>query len=133
LTTCLAALAWTAHQHRHAPLGLSGSNDYVIDLNHADHAELLQLPGVGESLASRIEAYRDRHGSFQTVDELRKVHGIGPVTLARLSPYVRTSKSSGAGPPRAQIFKGDSGKASAQLQRRKEENAVEDRDQGDKP
>src|SRR5579864_7746692 len=29
-----------------------------LDLNQADHAQLLQLPGVGEKLARRIEAYR---------------------------------------------------------------------------
>src|SRR5438309_288016 len=29
-----------------------------IDLNHADRAQLLQLPGVGETTAERIEEYR---------------------------------------------------------------------------
>jgi competence protein ComEA len=127
LTTCLAALGWTAYEHHQRAAAAPIGNDYVIDLNRADHAELLQLPGVGESLAGRIEAYRDKHGPFHTVEELRSVRGIGPVTLARLSPYVSTSKSS------PEAIKGDDGKASTKAHRPKEENAVEDQDQSDRP
>jgi competence protein ComEA len=59
-----------------------------IDLNRAERAELLQLPGVGPGLAARIEEYRREHGGFRGVEELRQVHGIGPATLARLRPWV---------------------------------------------
>jgi competence ComEA-like helix-hairpin-helix protein len=61
---------------------------YRVDLNEAGHAELLQLPGVGETLAGRIEDYRHEHGRFRNVDELTNVHGIGPATLERLRPCV---------------------------------------------
>jgi competence protein ComEA len=61
---------------------------YRVDLNRAGHAELLQLPGVGESLARQIESYRDEHGGFHQVEELTNVHGIGPATLERLRPCV---------------------------------------------
>jgi competence protein ComEA len=59
-----------------------------INLNQAGRAELLQLPGVGESLAGRIEAYRDEHGDFRSVDELIHVHGVGKTTLERLRPWL---------------------------------------------
>jgi competence protein ComEA len=65
-------------------IGLS----YRIDLNGADHVELLQLPGVGENLARKIEAYREEHGGFREVNELIQVHGVGPATLERLRPWV---------------------------------------------
>jgi competence protein ComEA len=61
---------------------------YRVDLNHAGHAELLQLPGVGETLAVRIEDYREEHGGFGSVDELTNVRGIGQATLERLRPHV---------------------------------------------
>jgi comEA protein len=59
--------------------------EYRIDLNEAPHAELLQLPGVGEHLARRIETQRP----FRRVDDLLQVQGIGPVTLERLRPWVQ--------------------------------------------
>jgi competence protein ComEA len=61
---------------------------YQIDLNMADRAELLQLPGVGESLAQRILSYRREHGRFRSVEDLRRVRGIGPITLDKLRPWV---------------------------------------------
>jgi competence protein ComEA len=65
---------------------------YQVDLNSADRAELLQLPGIGESLAQRILDYRYEHGGFQHVDELRGVRGIGPITLEKLRPWVYVSE-----------------------------------------
>jgi competence protein ComEA len=61
---------------------------YRIDLNRADRAELLQLPGIGPNLAERIETYRRESGGFRSVDDLRRVNGIGPATLTRLRPWV---------------------------------------------
>ena len=59
-----------------------------VDLNRATHAELLQLPDVGESLARSIEKYREEHGGFKNAEELRKVHGIGPSRMESLRPWV---------------------------------------------
>jgi competence protein ComEA len=64
---------------------------YQIDLNSAERAELLQLPGVGEALAQRILDYRRERGRFRRVEELRGVRGIGPVTMERLRPWIRVS------------------------------------------
>lgn len=55
-----------------------------IDLNHANSESLLQLPGIGPVLAQRIIAYRDEHGPFQNIDQLKLVKGIGPVLIRKL-------------------------------------------------
>jgi competence protein ComEA len=55
-----------------------------LDLNRANKAELRLIPGIGDALAQRIVDHRARNGSFKTIDELRKVHGIGPKTLDRV-------------------------------------------------
>lgn len=86
----LAWHAWTAQRWgcRPATLEADALLSPSLDLNRADRVQLLQLPGVGESLAQRIEAYRAEHHRFRNVDELRQVKGIGPKLLEKLRPYV---------------------------------------------
>ena len=61
---------------------------YLVDINRADWPEILQMPGLGETLAKRIVSDRQRRGPFRSVDELDRVNGIGLKTLDRLRPYV---------------------------------------------
>jgi competence protein ComEA len=61
---------------------------FQLDINEADWAELTLLPTVGESLAHRIVAYREEHGPFRDVSELRNVRGVGPKTFERIEPYL---------------------------------------------
>lgn len=60
-----------------------------IDLNSATAADLDSLPGVGPVTAQHILAWRQAHGRFDSVDQLREVAGIGPLTYAQLAPLVR--------------------------------------------
>ena len=62
-----------------------------IDLNRASAAELTRLPGVGPVLAARIVAARDSHGPFASVDELRRVSGVGPSKLAAFRDHLVVS------------------------------------------
>jgi competence ComEA-like helix-hairpin-helix protein len=49
-----------------------------VNINTATAQELSEkLKGVGESLAERIVAYREKHGRFQSVEEIKNVSGIG--------------------------------------------------------
>lgn len=61
----------------------------VIDLNTAGVSELDRLPGVGPVLAQRIVDWRDAHGRFATVDQLREVGGIGERKLTELRGRLR--------------------------------------------
>ena len=55
-----------------------------VDINQADAATLAaSLEGVGMVRAKEIVAYRTMFGSFQSVDELLEVPGIGPATLEK--------------------------------------------------
>lgn len=65
----------------------------TFDLNRASRSELLQLPGVGPSLADRIVAVRDASGGFESSDQLRAVPGFGPARLERIQPLVKTVKA----------------------------------------
>jgi competence protein ComEA len=87
--------AWNAQSWTTRPTELDRDADAVgrIDLNHADRAQLLQLPGVGDITAAHIEEYRQSHHGFQSVDDLRQIHGIGPALVERLRPLVRVEPS----------------------------------------
>lgn len=61
---------------------------YSVDINRADWPELIQLPGLGETLAKRVLTERDQNGPFRDLDELVRVHGIGQRTLEKLRPYL---------------------------------------------
>ncbi len=48
-----------------------------VNINTATVTELCALPGVGEVLAMRIIEYREQHGAFADITELKNVSGIG--------------------------------------------------------
>ncbi len=60
----------------------------LVDLNESSHMELDTLPGIGVVLAERIVSYRATHGSFQRINDLVKVSGIGKKRFKRVEPFV---------------------------------------------
>lgn len=52
-----------------------------IDLNTADKAELMTLPGIGEKRADDIIHLREQKGRFSSPDELLEITGIGEKML----------------------------------------------------
>lgn len=64
------------------------SQSGLIDLNRAGAVDLEELPGVGQSIAERIVAYREQQGPFQSVEDLQSVTGIGEKLFAKISPLV---------------------------------------------
>lgn len=48
-----------------------------IDLNKATVAELTTLDRIGEAVAQRIVEYREQNGPFATIEDLKKVKGVG--------------------------------------------------------
>jgi competence protein ComEA len=70
--------------------GARGKADLLagaVDLNLASESELQRLPGIGPKMARRIIDERQKK-PFGSVDDLRRVSGIGAKTLERLRPFV---------------------------------------------
>ena len=58
--------------------GPSGSaGDGKVHLNAAGKQDLMSLNGIGEGRAEAIIAYREAHGGFSSIEEIKKVDGIG--------------------------------------------------------
>ncbi len=72
--------------HGGAPPG--ALRDGRIVLNGASEEQLVRLPGIGPARAQAILALRERLGRFHSVDQLRRVKGIGRKTLQKIAPNV---------------------------------------------
>lgn len=59
-----------------------------IDINTADEAALIMLPGIGEALARAIITYRKERGGFRTLQELTAVPGISEALLHTLTDHL---------------------------------------------
>jgi competence protein ComEA len=70
-----------------------------VNINTADAATIAkELQGIGLSRAQAIIEYREKNGSFKSVEELRKIKGIGAKVLERNRANIRiegTAKKAG--------------------------------------
>ena len=60
----------------------------LLSLNSATAEQLNGLPGVGDVLADRIIEFREAHGGFQSVDQLREVSGVGEKRFSEIKDKV---------------------------------------------
>ena len=58
-----------------------------LDLNRVSMEDLCLIPGIGESLAREIVAYRERRKGFRSVEELKNVKGIGEKKWKNIKSY----------------------------------------------
>ena len=49
---------------------------------------MTSLNGIGPAMAAAIIAYRNEHGAFTTVEELKQVKGIGTAKYEKLKDVV---------------------------------------------
>ena len=86
-----------------ATLLFCGTAIAAVNLNTATKDELVALPGIGPAKAQAIVDYRNQHGTFRSIDEIRKVKGIGEKLFLSIKPEL----SIGA-PPRGTPAQGAS-------------------------
>lgn len=63
-------------------------SDGKVHINTATAAELDTLPGIGPSTAEKIIAYRQEHGLFASLEDLKNVSGISEATYAKLKDLI---------------------------------------------
>lgn len=59
-----------------------------MNINTASAEELDVLPGVGPSTAAKIVADREANGPFSTIEDLKRVSGIGDKKYAELADSI---------------------------------------------
>ncbi len=59
-----------------------------VNINMASLQDLMTLPGIGESRAQTIIAYRTKNGPFRSPDDLKHVSGIGDKMYERLKDRI---------------------------------------------
>ncbi|MAT38556.1 MAG: hypothetical protein CL946_03010 [Ectothiorhodospiraceae bacterium] len=70
------------------PQGTETYSRKLLNLNTATSEHLDRLPGVGPTTAKYILKYREEHGGFTTIEDLKKVYSIGEKKFNRLKPYI---------------------------------------------
>ena len=59
-----------------------------ININSATKEELMTIPGIGEAKAESIIKYRNEHGNFQKIEEIKEVNGIGDGVFAKIKENI---------------------------------------------
>ena len=64
------------------------SEEVLISINSADLNQLSSLPGIGIKTAEKIIEYRTNNGSFNNLEELMNVKGIGKSKFNKIKEYI---------------------------------------------
>lgn len=59
-----------------------------ININKATQTEIETLPGIGPSTALKIINYRNEHGKFEKIEDIKNVSGIGDSKYENIKEYI---------------------------------------------
>lgn len=64
------------------------SKEEKININKAAQTEIETLPGIGPSTALKIINYRNEHGKFKNIEDIKNVSGIGDSKFENIKEYI---------------------------------------------
>ena len=59
-----------------------------LNINSATVEELTNLPGIGTSKAESIIRYREEHGFFKSIEEIKNIQGIKDGVYSKIADYI---------------------------------------------
>lgn len=63
----------------------------TLDINNADSASYISLPGIGPGYAKRIIKFRDKLGGFYKVEQIAETFGLPDSTFQKIKTYLQVS------------------------------------------
>ena len=67
----------------------NNSKNEKININTAGEDELMKITGIGESTAKKIIEYRNQNGRFKTIEDIKKIPGIGDSKYNNMKEEIR--------------------------------------------
>ena len=65
-------------------------NTGLININQATREELMTLPGIGEAKADMIITYREEHGKFASIEDIKNISGIKDGVFNKICDLITT-------------------------------------------
>jgi competence ComEA-like helix-hairpin-helix protein len=66
----------------------------IIDVNIADTAAFISLPGIGSKLATRIVTFREKLGGFYSIEQIGETYGLPDSTFQKTKQYLKLDNPS---------------------------------------
>lgn len=89
--TLVLGLGVSAYRRSHLAQGVTVENFNVerygkerLNINEATAEDLMRLSGIGKTTAGRIVDYRSAKGYFVSIDEIKKVKGVGKAVFEKI-------------------------------------------------
>lgn len=68
----------------------NNSSSNLININTATKEDLDTLPGIGPATAQKIIDYRQEHGNFSSIEDIKNVKGIGEAKFRKMQDKICT-------------------------------------------
>lgn len=68
----------------------NNSSSNLININTATKEDLDTLPGIGPATAQKIIDYRQEHGNFSSIEDIKNVKGIGEAKFSKIQDKICT-------------------------------------------
>jgi competence protein ComEA len=65
----------------------------IIEINSADTAAFIRLPGIGNKLANRIIQFREKLGGFYSVNQVAETYGLADSIFQKILPFLSAGNS----------------------------------------
>ncbi|MDN3513955.1 MAG: helix-hairpin-helix domain-containing protein [Candidatus Brocadia sp.] len=59
-----------------------------VNINTATEDQITLLPGIGSKLAAEIVNHRATSGNFKTIDDLKKISGVGDKKFEKIKDFI---------------------------------------------